>query len=112
MYLFYTQGTIEEKVYQRQISKQGLSGAVVDAKSHGHVKFSLEDLKVIAVSISAIQGFPYLGFSTKLQFLLKTSRVYCLKPQDHSSSFQSQHSSQKRFKHMVVPVKSASIVNS
>ena len=45
---FFTQGTIEEKVYQRQISKQGLSGAVVDAKSHGHVKFSLEDLKVIA----------------------------------------------------------------
>ncbi|XP_033628194.1 DNA repair and recombination protein RAD54B-like isoform X1 [Asterias rubens] len=45
IYRLITTGTIEEKVYQRQISKQGLSGAVVDAKSHGHVKFSLEDLK-------------------------------------------------------------------
>ncbi|XP_038053766.1 DNA repair and recombination protein RAD54B-like [Patiria miniata] len=45
IYRLITTGTIEEKVYQRQISKQGLSGAVVDAKSHGHVKFSLEDLR-------------------------------------------------------------------
>lgn len=41
------QGTIEEKIYQRQISKQSLSGAVVDAKGQGgSVKFSLEDLRV------------------------------------------------------------------
>ena len=39
-------GTIEEKVFQRQISKQGLSGAVVDSKANVAPKFSREDLKV------------------------------------------------------------------
>ena len=40
------QGTIEEKVYQRQVSKQGLSGAVVDAKASTPAQFSREELKV------------------------------------------------------------------
>ncbi|WAQ95965.1 RA54B-like protein, partial [Mya arenaria] len=31
----HTKGSIEEKVYQRQISKQGLSGAVMDARDKG-----------------------------------------------------------------------------
>ncbi|CAG2195639.1 RAD54B [Mytilus edulis] len=38
-------GTIEEKIYQRQISKQSLSGAVMDSKSKNDVQFSLDDLK-------------------------------------------------------------------
>lgn len=39
-------GTIEEKIYQRQISKQGLSGAVVDlTRSSEHIQFSVEELK-------------------------------------------------------------------
>lgn len=45
--ILFLKGTIEEKIYQRQISKQSLSGAVVDAKGQGgSVKFSLEDLRV------------------------------------------------------------------
>ncbi|XP_072163961.1 DNA repair and recombination protein RAD54B-like [Diadema setosum] len=46
IYRMITAGTIEEKIYQRQISKQSLSGAVVDTKdAASSVKFSLEDLK-------------------------------------------------------------------
>lgn len=42
----FSLGTIEEKIYQRQISKQGLSGAVVDlTKSSEHIQFSVEELK-------------------------------------------------------------------
>ncbi len=41
------QGTLEEKVFQRQVSKQGLSGVVVDAKSSNFSpSFSPEELKV------------------------------------------------------------------
>ena len=51
--LFYFQGTLEEKVYQRQISKQGLSGVIMDAKTgsnaQGNVKFSREDLRVCSL---------------------------------------------------------------
>ncbi|KAH7964499.1 hypothetical protein HPB51_027261 [Rhipicephalus microplus] len=40
------QGTIEEKIFQRQVTKQELSGAVLDSKKDGkRAKFSLEDLK-------------------------------------------------------------------
>ncbi|XP_055966219.1 DNA repair and recombination protein RAD54B [Sorex fumeus] len=46
IYRLLTTGTIEEKIYQRQISKQGLSGAVVDlSKTSEHIQFSIEDLK-------------------------------------------------------------------
>ncbi|KAJ8318575.1 hypothetical protein KUTeg_003666 [Tegillarca granosa] len=45
IYRFLTTGTIEEKIYQRQISKQGLSGAVIDARDTNEVQFSQEDLK-------------------------------------------------------------------
>ena len=42
----FSLGTIEEKIYQRQISKQGLSGAVVDlTRSSEHIQFSVEELK-------------------------------------------------------------------
>ena len=42
------QGTIEEKIYQRQTAKQGLSGTVADAKESGNIEFSREELKVIS----------------------------------------------------------------
>ncbi|KAK7491198.1 hypothetical protein BaRGS_00017469 [Batillaria attramentaria] len=44
IYRLLTTGSIEEKVYQRQISKQGLSGAVIDFKA-SDIQFSQEDLK-------------------------------------------------------------------
>lgn len=47
IYRLLTTGTIEEKIYQRQISKQALSGAIVDAKNYSKVQFSREDLKVL-----------------------------------------------------------------
>ncbi|XP_021350672.1 DNA repair and recombination protein RAD54B-like [Mizuhopecten yessoensis] len=46
IYRLLTTGTIEEKIYQRQITKQGLSGAVMEAKAgKSDVHFSKEDLK-------------------------------------------------------------------
>ncbi|KAJ6663907.1 hypothetical protein lerEdw1_008861 [Lerista edwardsae] len=46
IYRLLTTGTIEEKIYQRQISKQGLSGAVVDfSKGSEHIRFSIEELR-------------------------------------------------------------------
>ncbi|XP_036088770.1 DNA repair and recombination protein RAD54B isoform X3 [Rousettus aegyptiacus] len=46
IYRLLTTGTIEEKIYQRQISKQGLSGAVVDlTRTSEHMQFSVEELK-------------------------------------------------------------------
>lgn len=41
-----TTGTIEEKIYQRQISKTGLSEAVIDANLTSSLKFSANELKV------------------------------------------------------------------
>ncbi|XP_013777941.1 DNA repair and recombination protein RAD54B-like, partial [Limulus polyphemus] len=45
VYRLLTTGTIEEKIYQRQVTKQGLSGKVVDSKDACKVQFSKEDLK-------------------------------------------------------------------
>uniref|UniRef100_A0A8B9GZU7 Fibrinogen silencer binding protein n=1 Tax=Astyanax mexicanus TaxID=7994 RepID=A0A8B9GZU7_ASTMX len=46
IYRFLTTGTIEEKMYQRQVSKQGLSGTVVDLKKKAeHISFSAEELR-------------------------------------------------------------------
>lgn len=42
---FLTSGTIEEKIYQRQISKTALSNAVVDIQNTSSVKLSIEELK-------------------------------------------------------------------
>ncbi|XP_076344572.1 DNA repair and recombination protein RAD54B-like [Tachypleus tridentatus] len=47
VYRLLTTGTIEEKIYQRQVTKQGLSGKVVDSKDACKVQFSKEDLKDI-----------------------------------------------------------------
>jgi hypothetical protein len=35
-----------EKIYQRQITKQGLSSSVVDAKTETKTQFTLDDLRV------------------------------------------------------------------
>ncbi|NXL86592.1 RA54B protein, partial [Alectura lathami] len=46
IYRLLTTGSIEEKIYQRQISKQDLSGAVVDlSKTTEHIHFSIEELR-------------------------------------------------------------------
>jgi hypothetical protein len=41
-----TAGSIEEKIFQRQISKTGLSGAVVDHQNQSKIRLSNEELKV------------------------------------------------------------------
>lgn len=43
---FFLSGTIEERIFQRQVSKQGLSGTVVDmGKGAEHTSFSTSDLR-------------------------------------------------------------------
>ncbi|KAM9782714.1 DNA repair and recombination protein RAD54B [Neosynchiropus ocellatus] len=45
-YRLLTAGTIEERIFQRQIAKQGLSGTVVDlGKSSDHISFTTSDLQ-------------------------------------------------------------------
>ncbi|RXG54663.1 DNA repair and recombination protein RAD54B [Armadillidium vulgare] len=46
IYRLILAGSIEEKMFQRQVCKQGISGSVVDARSSFKVQFSREDLKV------------------------------------------------------------------
>ncbi|XP_076053283.1 DNA repair and recombination protein RAD54B-like isoform X2 [Oratosquilla oratoria] len=45
IYRLLLTGSIEEKIYQRQVSKQGLSGIVVDARQSSRTQFSREELK-------------------------------------------------------------------
>ncbi|KAJ7372116.1 DNA repair and recombination protein rad54b [Desmophyllum pertusum] len=45
IYRLLTTGTIEEKIYQRQTAKQGLSGTVADAKESVKIEFSRDELK-------------------------------------------------------------------
>ncbi|KAG8185030.1 hypothetical protein JTE90_017053 [Oedothorax gibbosus] len=45
VYRLLTTGTIEEKIYQRQISKQCLSGSVLNPNSNEKLKFSKDELK-------------------------------------------------------------------
>ncbi|XP_037085497.1 DNA repair and recombination protein RAD54B-like [Pollicipes pollicipes] len=45
VYRLLTTGTIEEKIYQRQVSKQGLSAAVVDADQRSAAHFSRDELR-------------------------------------------------------------------
>lgn len=77
------QGSIEEKVYQRQISKQGLSGAVMDLRERNDVQFSREDLKVQRCKVSLGSSInqvintqmPKIMISTSTRALLE--RVVC-----------------------------------
>lgn len=46
IYRLLTAGTIEERIFQRQVSKQGLSGTVVDlGKGAEHTSFSSNELR-------------------------------------------------------------------
>ena len=45
MYRFISAGTIEEKIFQRQASKQALSSCVVDEKEDVERHFSLDSLR-------------------------------------------------------------------
>ncbi|KAF7669720.1 hypothetical protein LDENG_00147250 [Lucifuga dentata] len=46
IYRLLTAGTIEERIFQRQVSKQGLSGTVVDlGKGAEHISFSTSELR-------------------------------------------------------------------
>lgn len=45
IYRLLTCGTIEEKIFQRQLSKAGLSGAVVDPHKQSNIKLSNQELK-------------------------------------------------------------------
>ncbi|XP_033606258.1 DNA repair and recombination protein RAD54B isoform X3 [Cryptotermes secundus] len=45
IYRLLTAGSIEEKIFQRQISKTGLSGAVVDPQNQSKIRLSNEELK-------------------------------------------------------------------
>lgn len=44
-------GTIDEKIWQRQLSKEGLSNSVLDS-AFGKVQFSKADLKVTPLRAS------------------------------------------------------------
>lgn len=46
IYRFVVKGALDEKIYQRQVSKMGLADAVVDSKKTGQ-SFSKEELKVL-----------------------------------------------------------------
>lgn len=54
MYRLLTAGTIEEKIFQRQISKAGLSETVVDSNSFASLKLSMTELKVCWLKIYTI----------------------------------------------------------
>lgn len=47
IYRLLSTGTIEEKVYQRQVSKQGLSANVVDMQEDSKQHFTLDELKAL-----------------------------------------------------------------
>jgi len=47
IYRLLTSGTIEERIYQRQISKQDVSGSVVDLLLSNNIRFSPDELKDI-----------------------------------------------------------------
>lgn len=54
-----TTGTIEEKIFQRQVLKQGLSGAVVDSRDSSRGHFTRDELKVGVTS-----SLPTFGLKT------------------------------------------------
>ncbi|XP_069125702.1 DNA repair and recombination protein RAD54B-like [Argopecten irradians] len=73
IYRLLTTGSIEEKIYQRQITKQGLSGAVMESKAgKSDVQFSREDLKDL--------------FSLNVNTLCDTHELLCCDCQDRPDS--------------------------
>lgn len=58
IYRLFSAGTIEEKILQRQISKTGISSAVVDPKNNSHVRLSIEELKVSYIDVRINNLYP------------------------------------------------------
>ncbi|XP_068093765.1 DNA repair and recombination protein RAD54B isoform X2 [Hyperolius riggenbachi] len=89
IYRLLTTGTIEEKIYQRQISKQGLSGAVVDlAKKSDHIRFSVDELRDLftlhedsdcvthdLLECDCTQTKHHTGFSTERELLARNFQL-------------------------------------
>ncbi|XP_075069909.1 DNA repair and recombination protein RAD54B isoform X2 [Mixophyes fleayi] len=89
IYRFLTTGSIEEKIYQRQISKQGLSGAVVDlAKKSEHIRFSVDELRDLfslneesdcithdLLECDCIQATHHSGNPTEKPFMPRSGRL-------------------------------------
>ena len=61
-YYVSLQGTIEEKIYQRQINKQSLGNSIVDSVNKQNVKFSKDELKVRSLH-SQLCHVPVIGLS-------------------------------------------------
>ena len=59
-YYVSLQGTIEEKIYQRQINKQSLGNSIVDSVNKQNVKFSKDELKVRSLH-SQLCHVPVIG---------------------------------------------------
>jgi len=55
IYRFLSTGTIEEKIYMRQVSKQGLSSNIVDSNNDSKQHFSVDDLRTLFLYNSATQ---------------------------------------------------------
>ncbi len=77
IYRLLTTGTIEEKIYQRQVAKQGLSVAVDDneQKGTGRSEFSAAELKV-----QMVQQCPLLKIYNLCLFLFLFFPCFCLGP--------------------------------
>ncbi|CAJ1062194.1 DNA repair and recombination protein RAD54B [Xyrichtys novacula] len=80
IYRLLTAGTIEERIFQRQVSKQGLSGTVVDSgKGAEHTSFSTSELRdLFSLSDTASLTHDLLNCSCSmdgsLQAVLEESR--------------------------------------
>lgn len=65
---WFLTGTIEERVFQRQVSKQGLSGTVVDlGKGAEHATFSTNELRdLFSLTDAACLTHDLLGCSCSM----------------------------------------------
>jgi hypothetical protein len=84
-----TAGSIEEKIFQRQISKTGLSGAVVDPQNQSKIRLSNEELKVhdllrgkkcYAEKIREEQDWSYLYQCFDISLALRLAQKLCILP--------------------------------
>ncbi|RXG73432.1 DNA repair and recombination protein RAD54B [Armadillidium vulgare] len=75
IYRLILAGSIEEKMFQRQVCKQGISGSVVDARSSFKVQFSVEDLKDAFLE----SGSDFISFIFKYQVMPENTEgtIHC-----------------------------------
>lgn len=59
IYRLLTSGTIEEKIFQRQISKTGLSEAITNPDNQNNTKLSFDQLKVFLNFLNILINFKY-----------------------------------------------------